>query len=211
MWNCKNRHPQKCILATHTNLKATCIILHTFFCVFLFTYCCKKSTLRQRGPHLLHNAHNQLYSHRYESGTGNCKLRHCPAAKSALSGMVSSSCLCSPTACNESSMSEPWHAQMINWWQRELIKEIKLGTQPPQCSTCTCITRASSRKGIIHLCQSFLSDSYTLYTEDSLNVEDRKCGHWDIRGQLSYFVASNIFYGFLDTLNQNILIRLILY
>lgn len=36
---------------------------------------------------------------------------------------------CSRTACNESNVSEPWHAQMINWWQRELIKEIKLGTQ----------------------------------------------------------------------------------
>ena len=113
--------------------------------------------MENKGPHLLPNAHNQLYSHRYENEVGNSKLRHCPASKSALSGMVSSSCLCSPTACNESSVSEPWHAQMINWWQRELIKEIKLGTQPPQCSTCTCITRASSREGIIHHCQSFLS------------------------------------------------------
>lgn len=58
-----------------------------------------------------------------------CNLHCCPAAKSALSARVSSFCLCSPTACNESNVSEPWHAQMINWWQRELIKEIKLGTQ----------------------------------------------------------------------------------
>lgn len=35
-----------------------------------------------------------------------CSLHWCPVAKSALLAVVSSSCLCSPTACNESSVSE---------------------------------------------------------------------------------------------------------
>lgn len=55
---------------------------------------------------------------------------------------------------------------MINWWQRELIKEIKLGTQWPQCYTCTCITGASSRKGIIHRCLSFCLNSNTSESQD---------------------------------------------
>ena len=91
-----------------------------------------------------------------QEGRWLCNLHRCPAATSALSAMVSSSCPCSPTACNESSVSEPWHAQMINWWQRELIKEIKLGTQWPRCYTCTCSNTASSREGIIYVCVPFI-------------------------------------------------------
>lgn len=119
---------------TRTSLVATCVSSRTFlFIRLLVTHCAaQESVLRHTGIRCWSASQCtrlNLFPLVQKEGRWLCNLHHCPAAKSALSARVSSSCLCSPTACNESSLSEPWHAQMINWWQRELIKEIKLGTQ----------------------------------------------------------------------------------
>lgn len=172
-WAKKNNlhiHPSACTCIANTQMPDVSSHTLLFICLSL---CCTKQHVTTERDQMLECFTMHLVksiSMVQKDSRCLCHLHHRPSAVSALSAMMSSSCLCSSTACNE---SESWHAQMINWWQRELIKEIKIGTPQPRHYTCTCTTRASSHEGIVLLHWSFCLGSYSF----CVNQNSTPMGH----------------------------------